>query len=215
MKLFPEKCWSHLLAAVFILNALPISAQSVSSNAQESKFFLRTTEDNFPYLVGSFSGINGFSQTIKSGAVYFSCYPGRLDTFRLNFILKTVLSEYYAESQKIFVGLRNSTEMRRIVIISAPTDELDAPPLAFEFNSSIAGFAYDVLPYDKYGVSDFRRLYVSSYPNASFFEQLKRNNRLVLVAYISDERRFEIVMELYYSLTEETAKKFVISCIDS
>ena len=196
-----------------LLSAFSALAELIPSTVETQELRLQYTQSGKLLISGGYSYLYGYSLGVETGLVYFSCYPGRVDTFRLNFVLDTVMPDHFASTQ-FFVGPRKNGEMGLGLLGSKVTDQLAEPPSEFSLKAFAQGFPAVVRPFDEFDVSDSKKLYIQSFPDARFLEELKRSDRLAVIAYNSNDRRYDVVMELNYLLKDETVKKLLVSCLD-
>ncbi len=167
-----------------------------------------------PILFGGHSLIYGSTVNFPGGSIYFSCYPNRLDQFRLNLVLDTQIPDFFVSYSTRFVGVKYREKGAGQVVASRPTETISEIPPEFNIRVYSPASLQVVTPFDEYGVYDNRMLYVSSFPDASFWEEMKKSNRLMLIIYDEKDRRFHSVFDWNFELNDATARAFLAACLE-
>ena len=178
----------------------PSYAKWVPSNIEPTSFFLSKYDEQTLLLEANISYKNGTMTSVDSGKLYLSCYQGRIDYFRMNFILSTQIVDYFLESPSVFIGVRNLTGEGTNTVASAPVRSTDGPPSSFAFNSFTLGFPEAVRTFDPIAVSETEQLYISAFPDAQFFEQLKRSGKITVISYQETDQRYWSAIDIYFQL---------------
>ena len=215
-------CFSLVARIVCFGVAVSNSAANAGfTSAEPSKpleFRLVTPDQKPPLLELHLNAVDTYNTGFEGGDIYLSCYPNSIDYFRLNLVLYTSATFLFEQHPKAFIGIKNidpssfSPQIVPYVGEVEGTGEEDAPPSLFRFLDNVAAFQRAVGIWNEYEAGDENWLYVSSYPEAKFIQNLISSNVLSLIFYDKDSGKFYSALNVPYALDDAVFGQFEAEC---
>lgn len=209
---------NSIFATLFLLFLMmPICANSktYAVEVKTSEMRLRVPDMGGAFLEFPLSHDYGFTQFVGSGTGYLSCYRGRIDYFRLNFIIDANIARHITEENEVKIGVRRSGDGGNTIFLSPAEGRERTFEQIFGFKQFVSGYPNVVFGFDRYSISKLEKLYISSTPGTVFFEELKRGDRLAIVTESRKTGDYSTLIEIKYQLKPETANRFIMSCLES